>query len=104
MLEITRIRNEKEAIIEGLKKRNIDATETLNKILDTDQNWRTSKTELESTSAELNLLAKEIGDLFKKGKQNEAIITKEKTAKLKVVESELKAKVDIYSKCTERTC
>ncbi|MEY3237172.1 MAG: hypothetical protein RI883_1273 [Bacteroidota bacterium] len=98
MLEITRIRNEKEAIIEGLKKRNIDATETLNKILDTDQNWRTSKTELESTSAELNLLAKEIGDLFKKGKQNEAIITKEKTAKLKVVESELKAKVDIYEK------
>ncbi len=98
MLEITRIRNEKEAIIEGLKKRNIDATETLNKILDTDQNWRNSKTELESTSAELNQLAKEIGDLFKKGKQNEAIIAKEKTAKLKVVENELKAKVDIYDK------
>jgi seryl-tRNA synthetase len=98
MLEITRIRNEKEAIIEGLKKRNIDATETLNKILETDQNWRASKTEFESTSAELNQLAKEIGDLFKKGKQNEAIIAKEKTAKLKVVESELKAKVDIYEK------
>lgn len=98
MLEITRIRNEKEAIIEGLKKRNIDATETLNKILDTDQNWRTSKTELESTSAELNQYAKEIGDLFKQGKQNEAIVAKEKTAKLKIVESELKAKVDIYEK------
>jgi seryl-tRNA synthetase len=98
MLEITRIRNEKEAIIEGLKKRNIDATDTLNKILDTDQNWRTSKTELETTSAELNQYAKEIGDLFKKGKQNEAIIAKEKTTKLKVVESELKAKVDIYEK------
>ena len=70
MLEITRIRNEKEAIIEGLKKRNIDATATLNKIIETDQNWRASKTELETTSAELNQYAKEIGDLFKKGKQN----------------------------------
>lgn len=98
MLEITRIRNEKEAIIEGLKKRNIDATETLNKILETDQNWRASKTELETTSAELNQYAKEIGDLFKQGKQNDAIIAKEKTTKLKVVENELKAKVDIYEK------
>lgn len=98
MLEITRIRNEKEAIIEGLKKRNIDATKTLDQILAADQNWRASKTELESTAAELNQYAKEIGDLFKQGKQNEAIIAKEKTAKLKVVESELKAKVDIYEK------
>ena len=33
MLEIQRIRNEKEAVIEGLKKRNIDATETIEKLL-----------------------------------------------------------------------
>ena len=33
MLEIQRIRNEKEAIIEGLRKRHIDATDTLNQIL-----------------------------------------------------------------------
>ena len=98
MLEITRIRTEKEAIIEGLKKRNLDVTETLDQILAADANWRSAKTSLESISAELNNLAKEIGDLFKQGKQEEANAAKAKTADLKVNETELKAKVDEYEK------
>lgn len=98
MLEITRIRNEKEAIVSALKKRNIDATVTLDQILNTDQNWRNSKTELESISAELNVLAKEIGDLFKQGKQEEANAAKLKTTELKDAESGLKEKVDAYEK------
>lgn len=98
MLEITRIRTEKESIIEGLRKRNIDATETLDKIIATDQNWRNAKTELESISAELNQLAKEIGELFKQGKQEEANKAKEKTASLKTDESALKIKVEEYER------
>lgn len=98
MLEITRIRTEKESIIEGLKKRNIDATQTLDQILTADQNWRNSKTDLESISAELNQLAKEIGDLFKQGKHEEANKAKEKTASLKTVESALKSKVEEYER------
>ena len=98
MLEITRIRTEKEAIIEGLKKRNLDVTETLDQILAADANWRSAKTSLESISAELNNLAKEIGDLFKQGKQEEANTAKAKTADLKINETELKAKVDEYEK------
>jgi len=98
MLEITRIRTEKEAIIEGLKKRNLDVTETLDQILAADANWRSAKTSLESISAELNNLAKEIGDLFKQGKQDEANAAKVKTADLKTNETELKAKVDEYEK------
>ncbi|MEY3270704.1 MAG: hypothetical protein RIS89_806, partial [Bacteroidota bacterium] len=39
MLEIQRIRQEKEAIIAGLAKRNIDASQTLDAILETDQHW-----------------------------------------------------------------
>lgn len=98
MLEITRIRTEKEAIVEGLKKRNIDATQTLDAIIDIDQQWRNSKTALETISAELNILAKEIGDLFKQGKQTEANQAKEKTASLKQQEADLKATVDDYEK------
>lgn len=94
MLEITRIRSEKDLIIEGLKKRNIDATETLNSILEIDQKWRNSKTELESIAAELNQLAKAIGDLFKQGKQEEANQAKAKTADLKEKETQLKSAVD----------
>jgi len=94
MLEIQRIRNEKDAVIAGLKKRNFDATETVESLLYIDQKWRNSKTELESISAELNLLAKEIGDLFKQGKQDEANASKAKTATLKEKEAALKAEVD----------
>ena len=94
MLEIQRIRNEKDAVIAGLKKRNFDATETVESLLSIDQKWRNSKTELESISAELNLLAKEIGDLFKKGKQDEANDSKAKTVVLKEKEATLKAEVE----------
>jgi seryl-tRNA synthetase len=96
MLEIQRIRTEKEAVIEGLKKRNIDVTSTVESILEIDQQWRNTKTELETISAELNQLAKEIGDLFKQGKREEAELSKAKTTDLKNRESELKTKVDEF--------
>ncbi|MFM8242216.1 MAG: serine--tRNA ligase, partial [Crocinitomicaceae bacterium] len=94
MLEIQRIRTEKESLIDGLKKRQIDATETLNQLLELDGEWRKNKTSLDNIAAELNALAKEIGDLFKTGKTAEANVLKEKTAALKVSESEMKAKVE----------
>ena len=94
MLEIQRIRTEKESLIDGLKKRQIDATETLNQLLELDGEWRKNKTSLDNIAAELNALAKEIGDLFKTGKTAEANTLKEKTAALKVTESELKVKVE----------
>ena len=94
MLEIQRIRNEKEAVIAGLKKRNFDATEVVDSLLGIDLQWRNSKTELESISAELNILAKEIGELFKQGKQAEATAAKTKTADLKEKEAVLKTTVE----------
>ena len=98
MLEITRIRTDKDSIIEGLKKRNINASETIEKIISTDLDWRNNKTKLEGIAAELNLLAKETGELFKQGKQQEANEAKNKTAALKVTESELKSAVDELEK------
>lgn len=96
MLEITRLRSEKDAVINGLKKRNIDATETINNILAADQNWRNVKTELESIAAEQNQLAKTIGELFKQGKQAEANEAKSRTSELKSKESELKSQVEAF--------
>jgi seryl-tRNA synthetase len=98
MLEINRIRTEKDAIIEGLKKRNLDVTATLNEILEADANWRGTKTALESVSAELNGLAKNIGQLVKAGQMEEANEAKVKTADLKLQESDLKVKVEVYEK------
>ena len=64
MLEIQRIRTEKNAVIEGLKKRNIDATATVEEILSKDQTWRETKAEMEAVLAEMNQISKEIGDLY----------------------------------------
>lgn len=98
MLEIQRIRTEKEAIIEGLKKRNLDVTPILDSILTLDQSWRETKTELETISAELNRISKTVGELFQQGKQAEANEAKLQTATLKENESVLKEKVAQYEK------
>ncbi|MDH4473470.1 MAG: serine--tRNA ligase [Fluviicola sp.] len=94
MLEMTRIRAERNEIIEGLKKRNIDVTETIDAVLEKDQQWRAAKTSMESIASELNKIAKEIGDLFRQGKAAEAEAAKTKTSELKQEESSLKTQVD----------
>ena len=94
MLEIQRIRAEKEAILAGLQKRNINAQETIEAILSKDSEWRSTKTESDLISAELNQLARQIGDLFKSGQQAEANELKAKTTELKEKEAALKTKVD----------
>ena len=94
MLEIQRIRTDKEGIIEGLKKRHFDAASIIETILDLDQQWRTSKMELESIAAEMNQISKQVGLLFREGKQEEANAAKAKTGELKSSEADLKVKVD----------
>jgi seryl-tRNA synthetase len=96
MLEIQRIRQEKEAILAGLAKRNIDASQTIEDILATDQNWRSAKTQLDQVAAEMNQLARTIGELFKSGQQAEATALKEKTSVLKTQEAELKVQVNAF--------
>ncbi|MFT5779516.1 MAG: seryl-tRNA synthetase [Crocinitomicaceae bacterium] len=93
MLEIQHIRNDQEGIIEGLKKRHFDAAPILNQILDLDKAWRSTKAELEQIASEMNQISKQIGILFKEGKQEEANAAKAKTGDLKSSEADLKSKV-----------
>ncbi len=72
MLEIQRIRTDKEGILKGLSKRHLQAEETLDAIIKFDAEWRGAKTEMDGISAELNQLAKKIGDLYKSGQTVEA--------------------------------
>lgn len=94
MLEIQRIRAEKDALVEALLKRNIQAESTLDEILAKDVEWRAAKTDMDNIAAEMNQLARSIGELFKSGKQAEAASMKERTAGLKVQEAALKSTVD----------
>lgn len=83
MLEISRIKEQKDEMIERLKVRNFDAEPIINDILSLDKKWRETKTELDKISAESNKIAKEIGMLFGQGKVDEANQAKAKTADLK---------------------
>lgn len=83
MLQIQRIRQEPEAIIEGLKKRGIDATQTVNDLIDLDAQRRGIRHQMEEKQARSNALAKEIGQLFKSGKGAEANELKAETGVLK---------------------
>ena len=102
MLEIQRIRSEKEDIIEGLKRRHFDATAIVDEIIEVDEQWRNQKTELESIASQMNQISKQIGILFKEGKQEEANQAKSQTSELKNKETELKATVEeLGAKITE---
>jgi seryl-tRNA synthetase len=94
MIEIQRIRTDKNEIIEGLKKRNLDVTPIVDSILAKDTLWRSTKTELESIASELNKISKSVGILFQQGKHDEANEAKTQTATLKENESILKEKVN----------
>ena len=94
MLEIQRIRNEKEEIIEGLKKRHFDAAPIVVEVLSIDELWRAKKGELELVASQMNQISKKIGILFGQGKQEEANQAKVETAALKTQESTLKTEVD----------
>lgn len=83
MLQIQRIRQQPEAIIEGLKKRGIDAAQTVNDLIDLDAQRRGIRHQMEEKQARSNALAKEIGQLFKSGKGEEANELKAETRTLK---------------------
>ena len=94
MLEIQRLRSHKEEVLDGLSKRNINATNTINELLEMDALWRENKTQLENISAELNQLSRKIGDCFKNNQSQEAQQLKNETQELKVQEAALKTHVD----------
>ena len=89
MLQLQNIRENKESIINALKKRNIDAEPMISKVLELDEKRRSIQTELDATLAESNKISKEIGILFKTGKAQEANVLKEKTAGLKEASKKL---------------
>ncbi len=83
MLRLQAIRNSKDKIIEALKKRNIDGAPLVENVLRLDEKRRSTQTRLDNILAESNKISKEIGELFKSGKGQEANVLKERTGALK---------------------
>ncbi|WP_047418537.1 serine--tRNA ligase [Cellulophaga sp. Hel_I_12] len=89
MLQLNAIRENKDAFISALKKRNLQADTIIENVLQLDENRKATQTQLDNTLAEANKLSKEIGDLFKSGKAKEANDLKEKSAHLKEASKQL---------------
>lgn len=98
MIELLRIRNNKEQVAAALLKRNILAEPILNDILLKDSQWRSRKQELDSVLEEANGLAKEIGPLMAKGEHEKANELKRRNVELKSEEATLKADVESLEK------
>jgi seryl-tRNA synthetase len=84
MLQVSAIRDEKEKVITGLKKRRLkNIEESLENILVLDQKRKQTQQQQDGLLAESNTLAREIGNLMKSGQKEEAEKLKLKTAELK---------------------
>lgn len=89
MLQPHLIKAHKDEYIAALKKRNFDAEEPFEKVLEYHRKRRSTQAELDETLAESNRLSREIGGLFKKGETEKANKIKEKTRDLKDKSKEL---------------
>ena len=89
MLQVAYIRENKEEVIKGLAKRNMDASELVNLVIELDEKRRSTQVELDNILAESNKLSKEIGELMRTGEKEKAEATKAKTADLKEKTKEL---------------
>ena len=96
MLQISYIRENKDLVINGLKKRNFKELELVEEAIALDEQRRLVQTKLDNALAESNKLSKEIGTLMKEGKRQEAEVAKAQTA-------DLKEQIKQYSASLEET-
>lgn len=97
MLQIAYIRENQEKVVKALAKRNLDAAEMIQTVIELDEKRRSTQVELDNILAESNKLSKEIGDLMRNGEKLKAEILKEKTAQLKDKTAELKERLNTVS-------
>lgn len=102
MLLVTDIRDDKERIITGLKKRGLTDLSVLDRILEADDNRKKTQFELDNILSESNQLSKQIGELYKSGKANEANELKAKTSDLKEKSKQLQEQLNQYKEDLEK--
>lgn len=103
MLTLSAIRNQTEEIIARLSKRGIDRTADVMLVLNIDETKRAKQTLLEQNLAKANVLAKEIGDLFKSGNRASADQKKAESIELKETSRLLEIEVnDLEEQLTQK--
>jgi seryl-tRNA synthetase len=83
MLNLKFIQENPELVIERLAVKRFEARSIVEKVIELYKRRNEAQNEAETQKAEMNLLSKEIGQLFKDGKAEEANLAKERTVVLK---------------------
>ena len=83
MLSLKYLRENKSDAIQGLAKRNFTDTALIDQIISLDQKRRKTQSQLDELLAEANTISKQIGQLFKTGKADEAQALKERSGEIK---------------------
>ena len=93
MLRVNFIRENKDRVLKGLKTRNFKDEDLaiVDKIIALDETRKATQTALDSSLAETNRFSKEIGNLYKQGKREEADAIKSEVTELKAKQAELSA-------------
>lgn len=89
MLQLNFIRDHEQEVIARLSVKNFSGAEIIRNITRLDDRRRETQKQLDDIQAESNLLAREIGVLYKAGKTGDANMLKEKTGSLKLKAKEL---------------
>ena len=102
MLQVNFLKEHRDRVLEGLKKRNFKDLELVDSAISLDDERKKVQFDMDSQLAEINKISKEIGFLMKEGKKEEAENAKQKTAQYKEASKELQQKLnDIEEKLTE---
>ncbi|MDG2426696.1 MAG: serine--tRNA ligase [Flavobacteriales bacterium] len=72
MLTLHTLRNDRDSLIKAFKSRNLDVTETVDRILAIDQDRRQTQKALDDLKQSQNVASREIGELFKSGQREVA--------------------------------
>lgn len=93
MLQVNFLRENKERVLEGLKKRNFKELDLVEAAIAADDERKKLQFELDSQLSEMNKISKEIGMLMKDGKKQEAEAAKSKTSQYKESSKELESQL-----------
>jgi seryl-tRNA synthetase len=83
MLTLKFIQEHPDFVIERLKVKHFDASQIVAQVIELDRQRKATQTQVDQLKAEMNNLSKQIGQLFKDKKMDEANAAKEKTVALK---------------------
>jgi seryl-tRNA synthetase len=102
MLNLKFIQDYPELVIEKLNRKNFDAAEIVNTIVDLYRQKNKAQQKAEQVKAEMNKISREIGNLVREGKKEEADAAKARTSELKDTIKQLDGQfADIEKKVAE---